>query len=160
MNAHAPRRDRIAREVAPPRGVVRCAAEDIGRQIEAAFCELATLQDDLPGEPGAGWSNLVADQLRDRLHALRQQLQWVTAASLAGVHAQSCELRRLTEAGPVDILNPAGRGVARLSALIDNSLRAIGGFGEFDFGGSSEVSIPDGFADVLFRHTHQDIRAA
>lgn len=159
MNAHVTKRDRIAREVPSPL-VGACPAEQLGREIERSYREIAALEDVLPGAPERHWNAALACQLSDRVEVLRAQLQWAKAITLAGVYAQSCELRRLTQWELLEggLSEAQGRAVERLSALIDRSIRELGGFKEFELGGLTDVQSADDFAHVLAQHTGQDVK--
>lgn len=165
MNAQVTKAPAFAREILSNRATrgpapTPCPAEQIGREIERAYLEKCTLQDGPDDGPAAAWGEMVNQQLEDRLGALRAQLQWTKASSLRGVYAQTCELRRMTQASALaaDLDGSGFRGIERLNALIDRALRDIAGIGEFELGGLSEVLAPDDFADVLARHTGQEVR--
>ena len=155
MNAQVSKRPVAAREIAVPRGALPCPAEQIGRAIETAFREKCELEGSLP-DTETLWRARLITQLEDRISALDVELQWVKATSLRGVYAQQCALRRIAEVGVDD--PKAERAMARLFALVDRSIRELAGIREFELGGLSEVMSADDFADVLIRHTGQDVR--
>ncbi|MDP2010630.1 MAG: hypothetical protein Q8K11_10665 [Phenylobacterium sp.] len=158
MNAHVTKRDGIAREVPSPLAGA-CPAEQLGREIQRIHAEIAGLEDVLEGDQSAAWNELLVHQLFDRAKALRTQLQWAKATTLAGVYAQTCEIRYLAEFHQApDPDGSRSRAICRLHALVDRSIRDLGGFKAFELGGLTNVQSPDDFADVLARYTGQDVR--
>lgn len=159
MNAHSPKPETFAREVASPQAAP-CPAERLGREVEHINREIARLGDVLATDDGAAWNSLVARQLEDRAEVLRSQLQWAKATTLAGIYAQTCELRRFTQSDALaaGLTSSDTRAVERLSALVDRAIRDLGGFKQFELGGLTGVQSADDFAEALALFTGQDVQ--